>query len=98
WVDDTSGGLNPPDGGVYWDTTQAASGTQSLTRPAVGPTTLTDFAFGLPTATTINSGDSFVVYVLLDPCAPPATVGFTWSESAIGRVRGAYWGQTNPQW
>jgi len=95
WVDDTSGGNSPE---VYWDTTQAASGTQSLTMPPVAPATQGGFAFGLPTATIINSGESFVVYVLIDPCNPPASVGFTWSESAIGRVRGAYWGQPNAPW
>jgi hypothetical protein len=97
WIDD-SGDVFAGDGGLTWDTTQSASGTQSLRIVTTNPASQTDFAFALPAPVTIASGDQFIVYVLIDPCAPPVRFGFTWSASAAGQVYGAYWGDAYPSW
>jgi hypothetical protein len=94
WIDDTAGTSPEP----VWDTTQAASGTQSLTLVNTPPGVQSGFGFGLDTWITPAASDQFVAYVLIDPCNPPTTLGFTWSASQAGKVYGAYWGEPNPQW
>jgi RHS repeat-associated protein len=75
---------------IPFDTSQKASGTQSLHMhygtgsfgQGSGYTTAPYFP--------IQAGDRLVLYMLVNPCAPPREVEVTWY--APGGIRGAYWG------
>ncbi|HKS22644.1 MAG TPA: hypothetical protein VJZ76_07595 [Thermoanaerobaculia bacterium] len=73
------------------DTSQAASGTTSFTRPYQYEGRH-EFNFG-QIAQPIAAGEKLVFYVLVDPCAPPTQINIAgWSS---GRLVSAYWGTAN---
>ena len=90
WIDDalpTGAGVSY----INWDTTQKASGTQSLAQAyASGPHDMgVTFQNGLGYA--VGRGDTLSFFVLLDECAPPSEIMFRWRTST-GVQKGAYWG------
>jgi YD repeat-containing protein len=92
WFDDaTPPGASTPSG-WFWDTSQKASGSKSLTinAPAAG---LQQGGLGSATQgmTLATAGDLIVTYVLLDPCNPPREIMLSW-DSASWEHR-AYWGE-----
>jgi hypothetical protein len=95
WVDDSVYNLGS---GAYWDTTQSASGTQSMTMAYTGPTGEHSFVTGFSSAMPVYTNEGLVTYVLLDPCAPPSEIAFTWTDSSTNSVRGAYWGTGHGWW
>ncbi len=91
WFDDTMpSGMSFAD--IRFDTSQKASGTQSL-HIGYGAG-----SFGEDTAGTnatqpfsVLPGDRLVFYMLMNPCAKPREVEVTWFSTNSG-PRGAYWG------
>jgi RHS repeat-associated protein len=90
WFDDTlPSGMSFVD--IRFDTSQKASGTQSL---HIGYGT---GSFGQGTSNAaqplfqVLPGDRLVFYMLMNPCAKPREVEVTWYASGYG-PRGAYWG------
>jgi RHS repeat-associated protein len=105
WIDDAlpSGASLQNNSGswVTWDTSQAASGMQSLTKFYLGSgINYTFFINGLSQPVAI--GENLVFYVRLNECAPPrellirwynTTTGFTltyWGAAVIGGESGGY--------
>jgi len=73
-----------------WDTTQAASGTQS----SVGVVATGAHQYYFMNATdrmVVRQGDILYTYVLLDPCNPPREVLLQWNDGS-GWEHRAYWG------
>jgi hypothetical protein len=84
WFDDDGGAPDLP-----WDTSQAASGTRSISRPYEysGRHVFNIGQISQP----VYVGDSLVFYALLDPCAPPSQISVGgWDNT--GRSAFAYWG------
>jgi hypothetical protein len=89
WFDDAMpDGMN---GGLGFDTSQKASGTQSL-HIGYGPGA---FSSGFGNATQpfhVLPGDRLVFYMLMNPCAHPREVKVSWAADGYG-WRGVYWGE-----
>lgn len=77
-------------GPLQWDTTQAATGTQSLTHGYYGDQKYESFIKDIQMWTSFN--EHIFTYVLIDPCAPPREIRFIWYTDS-GETRGAYWGE-----
>jgi hypothetical protein len=83
WVDDNGGAPDLP-----WDTSQAASGTRSISRPYEynGRHVFNIGQIFQPIAV----GDKLLFYLYLDPCAPASQINVSgWSN---GSVVYAFWG------
>lgn len=95
WVDDAipagaSVHATWPGGSWIWDTAQKAAGTQSSTDPRNNVGHYHRFE-GATTPFPIETGDTLVAYVLLDPCDPPGEVMLAFREGTSWEHR-AYWG------
>ncbi|MGA8806321.1 MAG: hypothetical protein WB973_00495, partial [Thermoanaerobaculia bacterium] len=90
WFDDTM-----PDGMTFsdnrFDTSQKASGTQSLHLGDGTGSFSIDTNYATAPYFPIQPGDRLVFYMLINPCSPPREVEVTWY--ATGGIRGAYWGE-----
>jgi len=80
-------------GQVSWDTSQAASGTRSLSIPYAYDNTRRVINFG-QIDEPVYIGQSLAFYVLLDACAMPTQVSVSgWDNT--GSLNQAYWGTPN---
>jgi len=88
WLDDT-----PPSGvtlsGGTPVSSQAASGTTSFSLAGSGKQ---QFTLSGGTTWTAVSGDSLVVYALINPCKPPREIQVIWKDSANTEYR-VSWGE-----
>ncbi|HEY6136763.1 MAG TPA: hypothetical protein VI670_03275 [Thermoanaerobaculia bacterium] len=84
WVDD---GTAFP----WWDKSQHATGTSSLTFQAAAPGQHIVAAAGSE-AMPGFSGDKLIFYMLLDECEPPTEVQFRWQFWTTHAVTGGYFG------
>lgn len=73
-----------------WVTTQAVSGTKSLSFSYAGSRHYESYINNLNHWTSFN--EEFFVYVLINPCAPPREIKFVWWD-VYGQAGGAYWGE-----
>jgi hypothetical protein len=85
WIDDSFPAGSSPGGGYLtrWDTTQHASGTQSLFQYAIA----NEFSPPLP----VYIGETLIAYVLLDYCWPGQEIDIRYSTSFL-ETKGVYWG------
>jgi len=89
WFDDTlPAGMSFND--IRFDTSQKASGTQSLHIHYGVGSYGEDSGYATPPYFQILPGDRLVFYMLMNPCSPPREVEVTWH--ATGGIGGAYWG------
>lgn len=95
WFDDAIPTNATATGTPTFDTTQAASGTQSLHFTAA--TTPRTWSFTGATALAVNAGHELVLHALVNPCNPPRQIAVTfagsttitasWGESRIDALR-----------
>ena len=83
--------LNGGNGPLQWDASQAASGTSSLTNSYRGPKTYSTVIIGLNEPVAI--GESVVLYVRLNECAPPRELRMRWHGPG-GAFATVYWGES----
>jgi hypothetical protein len=90
WFDDSMPAGATPTGTWNWDTTQKASGTQSILLSSLSSSQ--DATFDTASATmTTGANDTLFAYVMLDPCEPPREITMRWNVGGDwGYV--AYWG------
>jgi hypothetical protein len=93
WIDDTlpSGASLQNNSGtsIHWDSSQSASGSQSLASGYHGNRNYNFFINGLSEPMAI--GENVVFYVLLNECAPPEELMIRWYNTASGYTL-TYWG------
>lgn len=97
WIDDGAegGGTVLRYGSTVWDTSQHASGTQSLRMGDGTYGSWTNGGIGLDyAALPANVGDRLVIYLLGDTCAPPDALNVTITTTRNELVR-VYWGSQN---
>jgi len=91
WIDDSAPAGSTVYAGSVWDTTQQASGAQSLTRPPQSGDNvlgITNAAATLP----LTFGESVFFYALVNECAPPGRIMVQWLTSD-GASHYAHWGE-----
>jgi hypothetical protein len=89
WFDDAVPANATATGTATFDTTQAASGTQSLHfAPA---TTVREWSFTGATALAASAGHELVLHALVNPCNPPRQIAVTFSGSTAIT---ASWGES----
>lgn len=77
WMEDTAPGGATFFQEMYWDETQKASGSRSITRPLVpGPKGLG--FYNATTTITPGHGETVVFYALLNECKPPKGLRVVW--------------------
>lgn len=87
WIDDSAWA----EGLGSWTTSQHALGIQSITETNFDASIGGAFNVLGPSNLPIFIGEKMLVYVLLDPCAIPNEILFTWGDRQL-HPRGAYWG------
>jgi uncharacterized repeat protein (TIGR01451 family) len=95
WVDDALPAGAVAAGIWNWDTTQAASGSQSNTEPGIAGFHQHYF-YGATQTLSVQPGEKLVAYVLLDPCNPPQEVMLQWNDGTWEHR--AFWGQDFIGW
>ncbi|HEY6138900.1 MAG TPA: hypothetical protein VI670_14160 [Thermoanaerobaculia bacterium] len=90
WIEDSLPPGVPP-AAVVWDTSQKASGAQSMTTPVISSGDHQIAVINSSNRISVGPGDTMVAYVLLNECAPPTEILLTWSTTT-GTTAGAYWG------
>ena len=94
WIDDAVPAVGWTTGSqLVWDTTQKASGSQSMTTPYLSSSTTYVLGFqGL--SQPLNPGDHLIAYVLLNPCAIPRELELRLQTNGGTTHAAAWWGTT----
>jgi RHS repeat-associated protein len=90
WFDDATPTGAALTGTWIWDTSQKASGTQSVTSNVSSANQEWYFTGATTTMTTGSSADVLTAWVLLDPCDPPKEIMLQWNDGSW--LHRAYWG------
>jgi hypothetical protein len=81
-------------GPIHWDSSQSASGTQSLVDGWSGAGEYESFVIGLNQR--LEIGEKVFGHILVNPCAPPTQIRISWDTD-----KGTYhaiWGEQTPGW